>query len=252
MDVLSLQESNGGRFARTPWTGLPVSRPLAGSPCSPCSLPTALTHHVLSGDTMSDVCDILIQSLLPPVSARMSKHCEQVRSRVVRSGCAGSLEFTKALAGALVGALKGIKKSGGLECVGTCMRWLRASSEVVRACGSRLLCAEGKGGGDADKTNLQIVQAMIQGQDMVVGAMVRRGRLLGEKRRKVLRCVIMSDVASNKDVMGMYVSHCTRKDASGFGLVGLVWDALVGSQIKGGKEERRGRRSREGLRRRIE
>ncbi len=185
---------------------------------------------------MSDVCDILIQSFLPPVSARMSKHCEQVRSRVVRSGCAGSLEFTKALAGALVGALKGIKKSGGLECVGTCMRWLRASSEVVRACGSRLLCAEGKGGGDADKTNLQIVQAMIQGQDMVVGAMVRRGRLLGEKRRKVLRCVIMSDVASNKDVMGMYVSHCTRKDASGFGLVGLVWDALVGSQIKGGKE----------------
>ena len=184
---------------------------------------------------MGDICDVLVQSLLPPVSSRMSKHCEQVRLRILASGCAGSLEFTKALAGALVGALKGVNKGGGLECVGTCMRWLRASAEVVRACGSRLV-GGGSGGGDEGTTDAQIVQAMIQGQDMVVGAMVRRGRLSGGKRKKVLRCTVSSDVASNKDVMGMYVAYCSRKDASGFGLVGIVWDALVESQGKAGKE----------------
>ena len=185
---------------------------------------------------VGDVCDVLVQSLLPPVGARLSKHCEQVRLRVVMSGCAGSLEFTKALAGALVGALKVVKRCGGLECVGTCMRWLRASAEVVRACGSRLLGEVGMGGGEADKISLQIVQAMIQGQDVVVGAMLRRGRLVGRKSRKVLRCMALSEIASNKEVMGMYASYCTRKDASGFGLVGLVWDALVESQNKTGKE----------------
>ena len=100
--------------------------------------------------------------------------------------------------------------------MGTCSGWLRASGEVVRACGGR---ADGM-----DEVDRQVVKGMAQGQEVVLGAMIKRGGRVGSIRS--IRSALAGSVAENAEVLEAYVVYCTRKDASGYALVGVVWDAV--------------------------
>jgi hypothetical protein len=200
------------------------SQSLPVAPSRSQSLPRRLVTHAHrpprppahSSAWTNDLCSLLVQSLLPPVAQGLSRHCEQARWRVVASACVASREFTKAFAGALFAALKGLRKGGHLACVGTCSGWLRASGEVVRACGGR---ADGM-----DDVDRQVVKGMAQGQEVVLGAMIKRGGRVGSIRS--IRSALAGSVAENAEVLEAYVVYCTRKDASGYALVGVVWDAV--------------------------
>ena len=171
-------------------------------------------HEIEKVMWLNDLSSLLVQSLLPPIAQRLSRHCEQVRLEIINSACAASRSFRKMLAGSLLASLKELKKAGHMACVGTCKRWLRVSGEVVAASGK-----------DMDDVDRQVVKAMMQGQEVVLGSIVKRGRKKVRSVTSGLRGLSVS-LTKNEDVLEAYVAYCTRKDANGYALVGMVWDAV--------------------------